>query len=406
MRIATIFLLCIATNAYAQDLQPVQKAIAANDYLLARQQIESILSDKKYAAEAAPWYYRGKIYTEAVRRYDTIHPSLLPEALRSYKRYQELDPRNRLMEPDKNLGLFHLYDLSYNTGVSRYDAGNYEPAYWYFKSALETEEYIVRKGFSFNGERFPALDTQLVSLVAFSAYLSKKEDEAIPYFEKLAALKMAGEEYKGVYTLLTQYFQKRNDLVKAARYLNTGRQLFPDNEYWLKLEFGNPAGERERFSRYDALIQKYSDNTWLLKNYAIELFNYCYSSAQPVDYNLRQDRLQTVLSKWVFFEPNSALANAILSEHIYNQVYDMDEVYRGMKDDTPAEETRKKAYAAKLDAKYEELLKWSVKAYDLYKLQAELDASSKQHLKKLVNQVVVYYQWKKDAVRASEWMGK
>jgi hypothetical protein len=390
--------------ASAQDLQTVQLSIASNDYLSAKKQIDSFFNEKKNTADASAWYYKGRIYTEIVRQHDKSNHEILLEAFKAYKRYQELDPKNKMMQLNDNVDLFQLYDLSYNTAADYYNDKDYELAYNHFKIALEVEDYIRKKGFSFQGKTFPSLDSSLVNLTGSAAYLSNKEEEAIPYFERLANAKIKGEDYKGVYALLYQHYSKKNDQVKAARYLNTGKEIYPDSEYWIKIELGNTADEKARLNRYDQLLQKYPGNFNLMMDYAVELFNYVYAEPQPADFENKQSRLQTLLNKVLSIDANSAMANFVMSQHVYNQVYDMEEALKIMKEDTPAEVAKKKIFSSKLDQKYEELLTYSLKAYELY--SKDVKPGNKEYCRKALNQLIVYYQKKKQSERVSFYQEK
>jgi len=380
----------ITLSAFAQDLSYVQQSIASSDYLLAKNQIDSLFADKKNTSDATAWYYKGRVYIEYVRQHDKNNFSALQEAFKSLKRYQELDPPNKLMQLNNNIDLFQLYDLSYNTAADFYNDKNYDLAYNHFKLALEVEEYIRRKGFSFQGKTFPSLDTSLINLAGSAAYLSNRTDDAIPYFERLANAKITGDDYRGVYALLYSHYTRKNDQVKAARYLATGKEIYPDNEYWIKMELGNLQGYKERFIRYEQLLQKYPNSFDVLMDYSVELFNYVYADAQPVDFDTRQARLQALLIKALSIEPNSALANFVMSQHAYNQVYYLEDAFRGMKEDSNEEQSKKKAISAKLQQKYEDLYKYSLKAYERYML--DLKAETKDNCKKVLTQLIVYFQ--------------
>jgi hypothetical protein len=196
-----------------------------------------------------------------------------------------------------------------------------------------------------------------------------------------------------VYALLYQHYSKKNDQVKAARYLSAGKEIFPDNEYWIKMELGNAADEKTRFTRYEQLLPKYSGNFNLMMDYAVELFNYVYAEPHPADFDNRQARLQTLLTKALSTDANSAMANFVMSQHVYNQVYEMEETLRGLKEDTPAEQAKKKTFSTKLDQKYEELLTYSLKAYELY--SKDLKPATKEYCRKVLSQLIAYYQKKK-----------
>ena len=197
--------LFIAFIASAQDLQSIQRSIAVNDYLSAKKLVDDFFSDKKNSNDASAWYYKGRVYTEVVRQHDKNNFSALEEAFNAYKRYLELDTKNKLMQLNDNVDLFQLYDLSYNTAADFYNEKSYDPAFNFFKVALDVEEYISKKGFSFQGKTFPSFDTTLINLTGSAAYLANKEEESIPYFERLANAKITGNDYKGMYALLYQH---------------------------------------------------------------------------------------------------------------------------------------------------------------------------------------------------------
>jgi hypothetical protein len=395
----------VSLIASAQDLQSVQRSIASNDYLSAKSQIDVFFNDNKNSLNAPAWYYKGRVYAEVVRQHEENNYSGLQESFKAYKRYQELDPQNKLMQLNNNVDLFQLYDLSYNTAADFYNDKNYELAYNYFKIALDVEEYIRKKGFSFQGKTFPVLDTSLINLTASAAYLSSKEEEAIPYFERLANAKIGGDDYKGIYAILYSYYTRKNEPAKAAKYLAAGKEVYVDDAYWIKMEIGNLAGSKERFSRYEQLLLKYPNNFQLMMDYAVELFNYVYADQKPADFDARQTRLQSLLAKAIGVNPGSALANAVMSQHVYNQVYDMESDLRTMKEDTPAEQAKKKASVGKLDQKYEELLVYSQRAYELYS-DKDLQTDEKANYRKAVNQLALYYQKKKQTDKALYYQQK
>jgi tetratricopeptide (TPR) repeat protein len=388
----------------AQDLQTVQRSIASNDYLSAKRQIDSVFLDKRSASDATSWYYKGRVYTEVVRQHDTSNYPMLKEAFEAYRKYQELDPKNKLMQLNNNVDLFQLYDLCFDLGMSSYTNGKYKIAYNDFRTALEAEQYISRKGFQFQGNSLPAFDTSLIYLVGSAAYLSQQTDEAIPYFERLAELKLRDKEYKGIYLVLYQNYTRKNDQAKAAKYLNLGRELFPDPDLWIRMELGNLSSEKDRFNKYEQLILKYPANSGMLTDYAVELFNYVYADTRPADFAPRQERLQALLMKALTADPNSAMANFVMSQHVYNQVYYMEEALREMKDETTVDQNKKKAFATKLDAKYDELLLYSQKAYNLY-----IESSTpenRENCRKVVNQLISYYQKKKQTEKVNFYLDK
>jgi hypothetical protein len=408
--LSTLFFAAIAT-ANAQNLDDVQKKISEGKWEEAKTSIDKILADSKNQSKANPWYYKGTIYTE-LARLDTagVYPqTLAKEGFDALKKYQELDPKNTMMLLDQSMGYLRLWDLYYNRGIKNYNKKDYVGAYNDFRDALAVEDYILKKSITYSNITFHPLDTALVNLTAQAAYLAKKEDEAIPYYEKIANAKVTGDDYKFAYSILAEYFLKKND-PKGDQYLQLGKQLYPDETYWISFEFNlvDVGDDKDKMrARYEEMLKKYPNSPLLTLDYAVELFNHTYSyDKKPADYTARQETLRKALDRAVEVQPNSTLANYVLSQHIYNEIYDLEEALRAVKGTTPADQAKKKDLNAKIDKKFEELYTYSQKAYDLYSAEASLKAQDKANYRKVINQLIDYYQKKKQTDKATALQAK
>ncbi len=396
------------SGVFAQKLEEVQEKISKGKYDEAKEKLDKFFADPKNATNPTGWYYKGKIYaalaqqdSAGVLTYDAQR-----EAFDAFKKYQEMDSKNTLMILDQNVGLFQLYDLYYNQGVKAYNNKDYEKAYNKMKVALELESYINKKGYSYNGFSFPAMDTQLTNLTASSAWLAKKEDESIPYFETLANARLKDKEYREIYGLLAEYYMKKNNEAKANEYIKMGRELHPDNDYWTSLEFGNITDKDKRLARYEQMAQKYPDNYPLMMDYAIEQFNATYSNeTKPADYAVRQEKTGKLLAQALALK-STAIGNYVMSQHLYNQVFDMDDKLRAVKGATAADAAKRKEINLKINEKYDELYTYSQKAYDLYTQDASDKAVDKANLRKVINQLIDYHTRKKQMDKVTFYQDK
>jgi tetratricopeptide (TPR) repeat protein len=408
--LVTLLLAISCTGLFAQKLDDVQEKISKGKYDEAKEKIDKFLADPKNQSNANAWYYKGKIYAELARQDSTgaLTYDAGKEAFEAFKKYQQMDPKNIMMTLDQNVGLFQLYDINYNRGIKSYNQKDYATAYAKMKNAMELEEYIYKKGYSYNNFSFPALDTQLINLTASSAYLAKKEDEAIPYFERIADAKVKEKEYREIYALLAQYYLAKNDQAKADKYIALGSQLYPDPDYWVSLEFGDPGKDTlKRFARYEALMQKYPDNYALAMDYGIELFNYTYTfEKKPADYTARQEKTGKALMTALKLNPNSAIGNFVMTQHVYNQIYDLEDAKRLVKGNTPADAAKRKDLTAKITQKYDEMLPYAQKAYDLYSAETTMKSQDKVNLRKVTEALADYYDEKKMADKAQFYRDK
>ncbi len=396
----SVVMIACSTILFAQkELNDIQENISKGKYTEAKEKIDKYLADPKNQKNANAWYYKGKIYTELARLDSTNQMGSAPanEAFEAYRKYQELDPKNIMMTLDQNVGFFQLYDLYYNRGIKGYNQKDYDKAYENLKGAMTVEDYVRSKGYSYNNFSFPQLDTQLIHLTASSAYLAKKEQESLPYFERLAEARIKDKDFKEIYALLAQHYQKAGDQQKAEKYLTLGKELFPDNAYWLGIEMGDVGDDKEkRMARYQEMTQKYPDNFDLNMDYAIELFNYTYSNEnKPADYKQRQERLTQALNKALQLNPNSATANYVMTQHLTNEIYDLDDQVRAVKGTAAADVAKRKQLNTQMDKLYDDMYTYSQKAYDLYSADPNLKSQDKINYRKVISQLKDYHTRKK-----------
>ena len=137
------------------------------------------------------------------------------------------------------------------------------------------------------------------------------------------------------------------------------------------------------------------------------MFNYTYTNEKkPADYTARQERLNAALNKTLSLK-STAFANYVMSQHIYNQIYDLDDELRKVRGTTAADQAKKKDIVARTDKKYEEFYTYSQKAYDLYAADAAtLKAVDKANYRKVINQLIDYHQRKKQTDKVAMYQEK
>lgn len=388
-----------AAGAQAQKLDDVQEKIAKGKYNEAKESLDKFMADPKNANNATAFYWKGKIHTYYAQTdtAGTLTYDASKEAFDAYKKTLEIDPKNVSMTLDQNMGFFQLFDMHYNRGIKKYNTKNYDAAFSDLQKAVSLQDYIKSKNFVLSNYTPPALDTQLINLTASAAYLAKKEDAAIAYFERLANAKLSTPEFKEVYALLAQYYMKKNDQANIDKYIGIGKQLYKDDDYWLSLEFGNVGTDKDaKLKRYEEMLQKYPDNKTLALDYAIELFNNTYVwEKKPADYTARQAKLQTALDKALALNAESGLARFIESQHYYSQIFDLEDARRGLVGNAPATAAKRKDMNAQIDKKYDDMAAASQKAFDVYAAQTELKSQDKTNYRKVTDQLIDYYTRKK-----------
>jgi hypothetical protein len=405
--ILSAFFMAAGTALFAQKLDDIQEKINKGKYDEAKVEIDKVLAEPKNQKNANAWYYKGVVYNELGKDTTKKDMDYRMEAFNAFKKYQELDPKNVMMALEQNGRLFQLYEGYYNQGIGAFNAKSYDKAFSDFKNALSVKDYVYGKKFEINGFSFPALDTQLVNLAGSAGMLAKQEDAAIPYFTMLADAKLKGDDFKDIYPILVDYYGRKNDATNKAKYLAIGMELYPNNPYWMQSQLEAAGTDKsKRLDLYKDLVAKNPTNADLAVDYSVELFNYVYAKDKPADYEQRKAELTSALENTIKTNPESAQANFVMTQHLSNQIYDMQMDYNAIKGTKPEDVKKKQELDKKINAQYEDLYKYANTAVQQYEKMPELKAVDKANYRSVLNQMVDYYTMKKQTDKAKVYNDK
>lgn len=405
--ILSAFFMAAGTVLFAQNLNDIQEKISKGKYDEAKEKVDKVLLDPKGQKNANAWYYKGVVYNELAKDTTKKDMDYRMEAFNAFKKYQELDPKNVLMTLEQNGRLFQLYEGYYNQGIAAFNTKNYEKAFSDFKNALAVKDYVYEKKYEINGFTFPAIDTQLVNLAGSAGMLAKQEDAAIPYFAVLADAKLKGDDFKDIYPILVDYYSRKNDATNKAKYLAIGQELYPENPYWLASQLEAAGDDKaKRLEMYKDLVAKNPNNADLATDYSVELFNFIYGKDKPANYDERKAELTAALQAAINNKPESAQANFVMTQHISNDIYDMQQEYQAIKGTKPEDVKKKQELNKKIDARYEDLFKYANTAVQQYEKMTDLKAVDKANYRSVLNQMVDYYTMKKQADKAKVYNDK
>lgn len=405
--ILSAFFMAAGTALFAQNLNEVQEKISKGKYDEAKEKIDKVLADPKGQKNANAWYYKGVVYNELAKDSTKKDMDYRMEAFNAFKKYQEMDPKNIMMTLEQNGRLFQLYEGYYNQGIAAFNSKNYEKAFGDFRNALAVKDYVYDKKYEINGFKFPAIDTQLVNLAGSAGMLAKQEDAAIPYFQMLADAKLKGDDFKDIYPILVDYYSRKNDAANKAKYLAIGQELYPSNPYWTQSQL-EAAGEDKgkRLELLKDMVSKNPTNADLATDYGVELFNYIYGKDKPADYEQRKAELTSALENAIKANPQSAQANFVMTQHISNDIYDMQMDYNAIKGTKPEDVKKRQELNKKIDKRYDDLFTYANTAVQQYEKMPEMKAVDKANYRSVLNQMVDYYTVKKQADKAKIYNDK
>ncbi len=396
-----------STALFAQDFKDVKEKLDKGKYDEAREKIDTALADPKNQKSANAWYYKGVIYGELAKDSSKTDMDYRMESFNALKKYQELDSKNIMLLLNQNAHFFQLYEGYYNQGAKDFNDKAYDKAFAAFVNALQIKDYAYGRGYEINGFKFAALDTQLVNLAGRAGMLAKMEDSAAPYFAMIADSKIAGEDYKDVYPILVDYYTRKGDSVNSARYLAVGMELYPGNPYWNQTKLSAAGNDRaKRLEQFEEMIKADPKNADLLVDYGVELFSFLYGKDRPTDYAGTQAKLATALKDAIAQNPSSAYANFIMTQHLSNQIYDMEQDYNAMKGTKPDDVKKKTTLNKEIQEKLEEMFTYSLATYNLFDKMDELKGTDKANFRTVTNQLIDYYRIKKQPEKAKVYEQK
>jgi hypothetical protein len=401
----------IGNSVLAQSIDDVKDFINKGQWDKAKTSVDAFLAKEKNAAKWEGWWYKGVIYNELAKseQFKSLVPDGRMEAFNAFKKYYEIDPKMLQATLEQHVRLFDIYSGYFDKAAALFNDKKYDEAFNSFRNAYTVEEYIASKGFEYNNFKFPVFDTTLIQNIALSAYMAKKEDDAAVYYKKIADQKIAGKDNIDVYLYLVDYYNKKNDLVNREKYLATGRELYPDNDFWYQTELAD-ADEKDKkalFAKYEELGSKYPNKHVLFYNYAVELFNYAYArDAKPADYKEIQKKIETALRHTLSIKGNYTEANVIMSRHYYNLSFDLQDEMVAIKGNTVADQKKKADMKALIIAKSDELIPYALAAYDAYDAKTSLNPLEKANFKIVTDMLASAYELKGDKVKMGQYKKK
>lgn len=406
--VLSLLLAVSITGLYAQKLDDVKEKIQKGKFGEAKEKIDKVLADPKNAASADAYFYKSQIYYNLSK----TDPAALAEAMGAMKKYMELEQskeektRMLLAMFESNATFTNIYTDYFKMGVKNFQDKQYDAALTSFRSALEAFDLLGK--YKIIDVKF---DTTSTIYAGYSAQNAKRYEDAATYYNKLIENKINDTSYVDAYRFMVNYnLETTKDTSAALRYLEISENTFPMYEdLWVDYEMLVMGNDRARkIARYEALSKRYPKNYVVAINNAVELYNATFfGDAKTAAYPAQQEASRIALERALSVDPMSSHANYIMSQFYVNQIYDIEDSVRAVKGTTPADLAKKKEMNARLAVKYENLYTYTQKAFDIFSAQeGTLKAQDKGNYRRVVNQMIDYYTFKKQNDKVTFYQDK
>jgi tetratricopeptide (TPR) repeat protein len=422
----SIFLLLIlvasGASVFAQKLDKAKDLLAKKKYAEAKTEIDNYLANEKNKNNSEAWYLKAKLYSTVAM--DSTAQAVLPDAKNAsvvaMKQYLEMEhqvkdsaKRYMLLTLDNRKPLTDLYSAYSKEAASYYNAGNFNDALTGFQGSLNVFDLLKSEGWT-NGIN---LDTISVLYAGISAEKANKLDTAAQYYSKIADSKAKAPGYESIYKWLADYYKTKGDLTKAASYTKLGKEVYPDDPFWLGFEvnmLSEKGTKEELFAKYDEVIKANPTNAIFHYNYAVELYKTAYNedtTQRPANAEELTNKAIEMINKSIELDPKYPNSRMLLGQIYYNQGVDIIAKNKLIKPKgnvklTPAQLKQKEDLRQASAKKFDDAIVHFIKIDELLGGQGKLKMEEKQFLKDSYDLLINIYDQKQNTEKAALYTDK
>jgi hypothetical protein len=403
--------LFFGATTFAQSLEDIGKMYNTKKYAAAKVAIDKFIADPKNASSTEGLYYKGKIYNEISKdsttpKADAYDYKLV--AFDAFKKMQVTDKIDFRMKSEQYLPYLDLYGGMYDLGINQFNNKQYAGAYKAFSKALELEDFLIERKYTYEGFKANKLDTALLLNTASAALQAHDTASGIAIYRKITDAGVVSKDYENVYEFLVSYYNSKKDVANFQTMLAKAKAAYPTNAYWNELELASlsEGGDKKAmFAKYEDLFTKEPNNFVNSYNYAIELYNSIYvKDYKSIDSNSSKKLIQ-VLKAAVQNDKDNA-ANMLLTNHLFNVAADYSQQASLIKEGKlakPADIKKKKDLNAMATLKMDEVIPYAQKSLTYFSALPTLKSNQKVNYRLAAGYLSDIYKAKGNVKKAAEY---
>ncbi len=296
----------------------------------AKTKIEKAISMPLGMKLAYAWFTKGEIYkaviSNEIERLEG-NPAVTDkgdnDALLAFDAYQ----RALSYYPGKEnkagalKGIAELQDFLSRMGVVKFSTKKYEQSYLSFKASLDGHDILKQNNIKSIYDDKIKLEKQL-EMTASTAFLAKKAEEAIVYFEQLVK---TGNARANIYSSLVSCYEQIEDRNSVKRILGEGRKKYPNDTKLLFNEINFLLAEGEYGLLPDLFKQalKAEPKNTTVYNTLATVYDELYKKALRENNTAKADdyfeAVRETFTQSLTIEPNQVAANSGLGVHFYSK---------------------------------------------------------------------------------------
>lgn len=237
------------------SMNKVSTRIENGELLEAKALADSAVTLEEMKNKGKTWFHRGKVYQAIAQDSTQSYPEVenpVKTAVESFKKTKELEDEGSMYYTQSDQRMEQLWSVNLNEGAKLYQSNNYEGAIDYFEKAQ-----LAKPG-----------DTTAYLYAGIAAQQVENMQKAEENYEYLVN-ELDYEDEQIYNSLIYIETQINNNADEALKYISKARELFPDNEDYIKQEINiliNQGRYEEANDRTAEAIESDPDNPVLYYN--------------------------------------------------------------------------------------------------------------------------------------------
>jgi hypothetical protein len=240
----------------AQTYESIKTELTLLMYKKAKEDIDRKMNDATFRSKPEAYILKTTIYAglsmEKGTKGTAAGDQFLNEAEAAFKKYREMDPSMALFtDPVYQNGPINIYSALFSSGYKDYENKNWQSSFAKFKRVVEYSDLLIAKQII-----AIAADTNSLLLAGITAENANLKDEAARYYGRLADLKVPGSGFENVYRYLVRYYFIKKNMVAFEKYRATGKELYPENEFFNYDKTDFAVGLEEGFNKKMLAVER------------------------------------------------------------------------------------------------------------------------------------------------------
>lgn len=418
----TVLLAVTGLGVFAQKLDKAKDLLEKKKLAEAKTEIDNFLNNEKNKANAEAWYTKAKVYNAISK--DAALKATVPdakntsfEAMKTYisledGREKDATKRYISLNVDNKAPLVDLYSNYFSDASTYYNAGNYNDALANFKNSMTVFDLMASKGFT--NQKLDTLNTLYAGIAAEKA---SKPDEAAIYYSKIAENKAKGEGFNEIYKWVANYYQQKGDEGNAAKFLNLGKEVYPNDPFWPEFELETlsaKADKKDLYAKYEELLKAHPDSARYHFNYAVELYKEGYnedSTKRPANWKEQVDKAIEHLQTTLKLNDDMSNAHFLLGQIYFNQGNDINNFNKTIRPKAGAklsasELKRKEELRVEMNKKFDLAIPEFEKLDNQIGNKTKLKSEDKTYLKNAYDNLITIYELRQNREKADLYTEK